>query len=158
LLLREGNLPQAAVLRRHPAHVNGPFAACAPCEPGQTVSLSALILPDHGTAVYRGQTYLFDLNTGGAVIGLESASLTLPPGSGTESTIVEFEAPFTVANGSVLTLQSGFNGEIQQILALSGSGTTTIQLVVYYDPGLQTHLYSYESIRYDFSKNQKSNE
>jgi hypothetical protein len=64
-----------------------------------------------------------------------------------------------VADGSVLILQSGANGEIQQPLTLTGSGTATLQLQVTYDAELQTHLYWYQSIRYEFStKKQKSNE
>jgi hypothetical protein len=142
-------------------HESGPLLTCTPCEPGETVSLTGVVGAGAlGTAVFRGKTYVFDGNTGSVAIWLESGSFTLPAGTGTEPTFVEFEAPFTVVSDrSVVTLQTGANGEILHTLTLSGSGTATLQLMVTYHPELETHLYWYQSIRYDFSKKKpKSNE
>ena len=131
-------------------------AQCTPCEVGQTISLSGAATAGFGTAVYRGQTYEFNFTNGGGAIELQGPSFTLPPGTGTEPTIVEFETPFTVLDRSFLFLQSGANGEIQHQLKLTGSGTATVLLQVFYDTELQRHLYWFQSIRYDFSKKPKA--
>lgn len=52
----------------------------------------------------------------------------------------------------MLFLQGGENGEIQHTLRLRGSGTVTARYSVSFDEFQQTHLYSLDSVRFDFSK------
>jgi hypothetical protein len=137
----------------------GEAAQCSPCEAGQTISLTTLVISGNGMATSRGQTYAVNQNDGSvATITLQAPSLTLPAGSGTEPTTVEFEAPFTVADGSRMFLVSGPNGETQHNLRLTGSGTATVRFIVFFDEFEQTDVYSFQSIQFDFSKKPKSNE
>jgi hypothetical protein len=135
----------------------GTEAMCAPCQPGETISLSTSVASGDGTGTYRGQTYEFNFNNGGGFIVMGGPSFTLPPREGTAPTTVEFETPFTVLDQSHLFFQSGANGEIQTIVRLTGSGTATVRFQVFFEPQLGNHLYYFDSIRLDFSKPQKSN-
>jgi hypothetical protein len=130
----------------------GTEALCEPCQAGETISMSSVISIGEGTATYRGQTWLFDFDTGGGFFHLQGPSFTLPPGESTQPTTVEFETPFIVQNDTLLFLQGGENGEIQHFLRLTGSGTATARFQVTFDEFLQTHLYTLESIRFEFSK------
>jgi hypothetical protein len=138
-----------------PSFEAGTEAMCNPCEPGDTISLSADVGQFNGIATYRGQIYEFNFTNGSGRIFLQGPSFTLPPVTGTEPTTVEFETPFTVLDQSRLMLQSGENGEIQNYVRLTGSGTATARLQVYYDPSFG-HFYYFESLRFEFSKHRKS--
>src|SRR5262245_27695386 len=130
----------------------GTEALCEPCQAGETISMSSLISIGDGAATHRGKTWLFNFNSGGGFFHLQAPSFTLPRGEGTEPTTVEFESPFTVLEDTVLFLQGGENGGMQHFLRLTGSGIATARYQVRFEAFLQTHLYTLESIRFEFSK------
>jgi hypothetical protein len=137
----------------------GEAAQCAPCEPGQTISLTTLVISGDGMATYRGQTYAVNQNDGSiAFITMDGPSFVLPVGSGTEPTPVEFETPFTVREAIDASFLNLRTGDSFHRVRLTGSGTATVRFIVSYDEFSQTHLYSFQSVRFDFSKKPKSNE
>lgn len=132
-------------------------AACMPCQSGDVISFSTNMSPAYvGSARYRGQSYQFDFEHGGGWFTVEAPSFTLPAGGGTEPTTVEFATPFRVRDDTAggplqytwLALQ---DENTMHELRLTGSGTAIGTFRVQFDPDTQTHLYFFESIRFEFS-------
>ena len=125
---------------------------CLACQPGETQDFSATLGGSlDGTGTFRGQTYDFNLNVGGASLNFDAAVLTLPtppPGD-----TAQFTLPFSLHTSgsfrSFVFFDPG-NGTPGFQVPVRGSGSATFFATVIHDPVVGP-LYLGRSLTYQFA-------
>lgn len=127
---------------------------CVPCEVGDTVNLSGNFggsAETGSTGTFRGQTYAFDFNHGGARLQIDTAMLTLPPAP--PGNTAQFTVPFRLrTSGDSFSFVSFDPGDGTPLfdVAVRGSGTATLFTDIFRNPGIGPQ-YNFKSARYDFT-------
>ena len=122
---------------------------CFPCEPGDTIDLGSRYLADfgRGTATVNGTHYPNVMLAGPVIFSAPSVTAPATPGPFTVERPFTFEATVRgIADYNLPTERTVFGG-----LQLFGHGTVTASFAASPVSSEQPLLFSFDSVRYDFS-------
>ena len=123
---------------------------CDPCLVGESLTLSATISGSmDGVGSFEGQTYQFNLDSGGGDFEFQTPAFTLPETAGSTA---QFMVPFTLIDSgpfaSFVLFQPASGPEFR--VNVRGSGTATLFTQVTHFPEQGT-MYSPLRVQYDFA-------
>jgi hypothetical protein len=123
---------------------------CGPCAVGDSQSLSQSIGGSmDGIGTFQGQTYEFNMNSGGGRFEFETPAITFPE---TADSTASFTVPFTLIGTEPFGSFVLFQPAAGQLFAVNvhGSGMATLFAEVGHFPGVGT-LYSPTRLEFDFA-------